>query len=505
VLDGDPLDDVGDVLALVDRRLEETVDLLPLDDLERVTTPGEEVGNRLSGELVALVLEAVDLDPVFLKALEALEVLQRLVELLALADDDRGLLDGNRRGRFDVVQDEGVGDFFDEVQDIVQAADQCVNLLAIERRDEGCLQAMPDLVAELVPAVLGITDLAGAAFQDVIGTEHGLEQPRRAEHVRGILGEQVEEAFIAGNQAKAQCGLLRQSAAMGRSGLTSESFIVSQEGTAREVIRYAMLAPAGTLPRSQPRRSMPDVDVATLNLRNIADRWPERLPLLLADMAALQPDLLGLQECVFAVGQDRLLGAAGAGRYEIQRGYAGRPEYGNSVLVRAPLAGGGDAERLDLGRNRSALRIPVNLPTGGSLDMVVTHLHHLPADEDVREEQARALVRWLDDRPSTGGTIVVGDFNAEPVEAAYRVMLDAGFRSAHAEANGSEPAVTWPSGIQAPGMDADGEPGCLDYIWLRGPLRATASRVAFDRPAVEDPTLFPSDHLGLVARVRLEG
>ena len=248
---------------------------------------------------------------------------------------------------------------------------------------------------------------------------------------------------------------------------------------------------------------MQDLDVATLNLRNIADRWPERLPLLLADMAALQPDLLGLQECVFAVGQDRLLGAAGEGRYEVHRGWAGRPEYGNSVLIRGPLAtaGGAAVERLELGRNRSALRVDVTIPGGGSLAMVVTHLHHLPADEDAREAQARALVAWLDARPSPGGIIVVGDFNAEPVEAAYGVMTAAGFRSAHVEANGREPAVTWPSGIQAPGMDTDGDPGCLDYIWLRGPLRAVASRLAFDRPAVGDPTLYPSDHFGLVARV----
>ena len=32
--------------------------------------------------------------------------------------------------------------------------------------------------------------------------------------------------------------------------------------------------------------------VATLNILNLADRWEERLPLLLADMAALQPDLM---------------------------------------------------------------------------------------------------------------------------------------------------------------------------------------------------------------------
>ena len=240
--------------------------------------------------------------------------------------------------------------------------------------------------------------------------------------------------------------------------------------------------------------------VATLNLRNIADRWPERIALLLADMAALQPDLIGLQECVFAVQQDRILGAAGEGRYESRRGWAGRPEYGNAVLGKAPLQLG-EGERLDLGRNRSALRVPVELPSGRSLHVVVTHLHHLVADEAVREEQAIQLVEWL--RPDAQPLVVVGDFNAEPVEPAYRVMAEAGFRSAFAEVNGSEPAFTWPSGIQAPGMDTDGEPGCLDYIWLRGDICAESASLAFDRPAVDDPTLFPSDHLGLRARLRI--
>jgi endonuclease/exonuclease/phosphatase family metal-dependent hydrolase len=245
-----------------------------------------------------------------------------------------------------------------------------------------------------------------------------------------------------------------------------------------------------------------ELHVATLNLRNIADRWPERIPLLLADMAALQPDLIGLQECVFAVGQDRLVGAAGEGHYESRRGWAGRPEYGNAVLGRAPLALG-DGDRVDLGRNRSALRVPVSLPTGARLDFVVTHLHHLVPDEAIREEQAIQITEWL--RPDAGPLVVVGDFNAEPIEAAYRVMLDAGFRSASVEANGEEPAVTWPSGIQAPGMDVDGEPGCLDYIWVRGAITVKSSRLAFDRPATDDPTLYPSDHLGLSAHIRVGG
>jgi hypothetical protein len=82
-------------------------------------------------------------------------------------------------------------------------------------------------------------------------------------------------------------------------------------------------------------------------------------------------------------------------------------------------------------------------------------------------------------------------------------MLDAGFRSASVEANGAEPAVTWPSGLQAEAMDTDGEPDCLDYIWLRGSVVAEDARLVFDRPAPGDPTLYPSDHLGVAATVRV--
>ena len=118
--------------------------------------------------------------------------------------------------------------------------------------------------------------------------------------------------------------------------------------------------------------------VATLNILNLADRWSERLPLLLADMAALQPDLIGLQEVVYPMQQDRLLGAAGEGRYEAIRGWAGRPEYGNSLLVKAPLVAT-DVERLDLGHVAGgAPRARSRCPAARRLVFAVTHLHHPP-------------------------------------------------------------------------------------------------------------------------------
>lgn len=247
---------------------------------------------------------------------------------------------------------------------------------------------------------------------------------------------------------------------------------------------------------------MDRLHVATLNILNLADRWPERLSLILADMAALQPDLLGLQEVVYVIQQDRLIGAAGEGHYGALRGWAGRPEYGNSLLVREPLVGR-DVERIDLGLQRSAHRTVVDLPAGSSVLVAVTHLHHaVPADAE-RDQQAAALLDWLAGGPQTHATIVMGDFNADPAEPAYARMMAAGFRSAYGEANGAEPAVTWPSGLQAPAMDTDGDPSCLDYIWLRGAARAVDARLVFDRPHPEDPTLYPSDHLGVAAHVEI--
>jgi endonuclease/exonuclease/phosphatase family metal-dependent hydrolase len=248
---------------------------------------------------------------------------------------------------------------------------------------------------------------------------------------------------------------------------------------------------------------MDRLHVATFNILNLADRWAERLPLILADMAALQPDLLGLQEVVYVMQQDRLIGAAGEGRYAALRGWAGRPEYGNSLLVRQPLIGR-DVERIDLGLQRAAHRTVIDLPGGSTVLVAVTHLHHAVPAAAERDQQTAALIDWLAGAPETRATIVMGDFNADPDEPTHARMVAAGFRSAHAEANGAEPLVTWPSGLQAPAMDTDGEPSCLDYIWLRGAARATDARLVFDRPDAGDPTLYPSDHLGLAAYVEID-
>jgi endonuclease/exonuclease/phosphatase family metal-dependent hydrolase len=53
-------------------------------------------------------------------------------------------------------------------------------------------------------------------------------------------------------------------------------------------------------------------------------------------------------------------------------------------------------------------------------------------------------------------------------------------------------------------MDTDGDPSCLDYVWIRGRARAEDARLWADRAAAHDATLYPSDHLGVVATVAVE-
>ena len=246
---------------------------------------------------------------------------------------------------------------------------------------------------------------------------------------------------------------------------------------------------------------MTALHVATLNIRNLADRWNERLPLLLRDFAALQPDVLGLQEVVFVLEQDRLIGAGGPGHYQASRAWAGRPEYGNSILTREDLPTS-EPDRLELGQGRSAGRVRIAVD-GVDVEFVNAHLHHEVPDDTIRDQQVQLLIDWLMDAPPSDAQIIVGDFNADPAEPAYARLAAAGFRSAYLEANGSEPAVTWPSGLEGPAIDTDGEPSCLDYIWLRGGATSESARMVFDRPAANDHGLFPSDHFGLSAVVRL--
>ena len=166
--------------------------------------------------------------------------------------------------------------------------------------------------------------------------DHGVGIPRAAQARIFERFYKVDRARVRGEAGGTGLGLAIARHIVEQHG--GRIWVESTEGVGSTFSFALPVATRTGLTEPRPRRSPMDrLHVATLNIRNLADRWFERLPLLLADMAALQPDLLGLQEVVYVMQQDRLIGAAGEGRYGAVRGWAGRPEYGNSLLVREPL------------------------------------------------------------------------------------------------------------------------------------------------------------------------
>lgn len=243
--------------------------------------------------------------------------------------------------------------------------------------------------------------------------------------------------------------------------------------------------------------------VATFNIRNINDRYEERKPLLGAAFASLAADIVGLQEVMLSEPrQDDFLSSQLPARHykSLVSRHERHPDWCNAILCSTGeiLA----HEELRLSKGRSAHRVLL-VVEGRTLWFANTHLHHKPEEPAIRVEQAEAIVAWMEAAPRADAAIVVGDFNTPPSEPAYEVMTRAGYRSAMKEANGAEPAVTWPSGIQAPTMDTDGDPNCLDYIWFTGQVRVRAASVAADAHPPDDPTLYPSDHFALVADIEV--
>lgn len=249
------------------------------------------------------------------------------------------------------------------------------------------------------------------------------------------------------------------------------------------------------------------ITVATLNLRNRADRWAERRHLLVEQLVEVAPDLLSLQEISFPIGQGkwlvrqlnaRLSGSLWQPYRLIQR----RKRHlvngfweGIGILTKLPVS---THDLLHLGYGgRLALRVNVTLPAGQSLDFVATHLHHVAFDKEARLEQVMALIGWLNGQGRVPLQIVAGDFNEMPNGPAISQMKQM-YRSAYALARGFEPLATFPTAL----VKGDWA-SCLDYIFVSPAVQVATARIFCDRPAGHDPTLYPSDHVGLVATLKI--
>ncbi len=251
------------------------------------------------------------------------------------------------------------------------------------------------------------------------------------------------------------------------------------------------------------------IRLATINLLYYpqGDRWKERRPLVEARLRALAPDVIGLQEVNRSIDQDRDLAASAGPEFDYRVFRASDtirdryPRHWDGVVLLVRRAAGEvlfhEIRRLTHLRVVQALGL--RRPDGTTLTVANTHLHHPdgPPGHVARLRQARTILAFLEGLPPTDATVLGGDLNGTPDEPSLGSLFQADFRSATREAGLGDPG-TFPSGLVAPTIYR-GPAFCIDYLLVRGPVRVLSAGLAFDQPAFDDPGLYPSDHLGLVA------
>lgn len=274
--------------------------------------------------------------------------------------------------------------------------------------------------------------------------------------------------------------------------------------------------------------------VATLNIWNKAGPWTERLALIRTQLTTLSPDLIGLQEVLRLIpdekdppvptpSNDQASEIAEGLGYNISYGiaadYSGGLKFGNALLTRYKIL---DSRTFrlpgaDSGETRSLLYSLLETPWG-RLPVFVTHLNWKLHHGVVRVKQAvYAAERIFVLAPVEADflpPILMGDLNAGPQADEIRYLkgehvIDGRsvyFADAWDYADPAGPGYTY-ARDNAYALK-NGEPNRrIDYIFVRGPdrqMRGEPSnvRLAFTDsvPGAEGP-VWASDHYGVVCDV----
>jgi endonuclease/exonuclease/phosphatase family metal-dependent hydrolase len=271
------------------------------------------------------------------------------------------------------------------------------------------------------------------------------------------------------------------------------------------------------------------VRVLTLNCWNLSEPIAERIALIRAGIESLQPDLIGLQEIIVrADGLDE--GALILDGLDYQRVFApafhftdagiarstdpGAHAFGNLIASRWPLRHD-EVQALpgsETHEYRCALGALVDAPFG-SIPFVTTHLNWKFHHGNIRERQVIALAEFTNRLAKGAGfqPILVGDMNADPDSNEIRFL--AGLAALEGRSTYFQDA--WRVAGDGHGFTWDNrnrfaaimfEPNRrIDYIFVglanmhaRG--RIDAARLVLNEPQGD---VFPSDHFGLLAEIRI--
>src|SRR5215204_5625547 len=205
MLDDDGLHGVGHVLQGVEGLLELLDDVLPDEHVAGRVLGVEvvEVGPGPAVQLVALVLQLVEVYQVGAQRLllEPAQVAQAVGGRPGRPVDQAGLLDHRVQRLRHLVEDQHVGRLLDGVEHVVEVAGQGVDVLPVERGDEGAVEPGVDGVGEPVALVLGVDQPLGLHLGVDEVLDHVQQLPRGVGEVGRDLVEQVEVGLLAGKDA----------------------------------------------------------------------------------------------------------------------------------------------------------------------------------------------------------------------------------------------------------------------------------------------------------------
>ncbi|MFN8527993.1 MAG: endonuclease/exonuclease/phosphatase family protein [Anaerolineae bacterium] len=245
--------------------------------------------------------------------------------------------------------------------------------------------------------------------------------------------------------------------------------------------------------------------IVTLNLRHDADRWSERYPLVVKALARQNADVIAFQEVAIPIRQAHMIAAELNGEQpyavHVQPKWGNQGHEGIAVLTRLAAT---VVEGLNLPHgSRVAQRVRVIID-GQAVNIINTHLHHEPEnDESIRAPQARAILQWINrcaEQADNQRWVLLGDFNAQPHSETIQHIAES-FQSAYAMCHSMEP-LTFPTPLVA---DETYPPMAIDYIFFNpSGFEVLNAHMIGTKAADHDPTLYPSDHFGLAAELRLK-
>jgi endonuclease/exonuclease/phosphatase family metal-dependent hydrolase len=244
--------------------------------------------------------------------------------------------------------------------------------------------------------------------------------------------------------------------------------------------------------------------IATLNLEQDLKCWDARRELVAAQLGALHPDLLALNEIHIPSQTGRWLQRAAAkssgAKYAlVQQSKTGEDSrtQADGLLTRYPVI---ETANLDY-RSHNCVALAARFEIAGRiLDVYVTRLIAARVEDSARQDQARQLLEWIRTRDDADCSVVCGDFNAAPDQPSIGLM-SAAYRPTQSQATAFTP-------LREPG----GSPThpewqrfdrCIDYIWVSPSIKVHATGLCFNEPAKDNPDLWPSDHVGVWADIEL--